>query len=308
MANLTIFVLAHTLPGDISIEQLLDFFESAPRLRNIELIDATPTSGAKDQRLVSLASLNKMEILRSRPCSSLLDCLLIPAGAKLKIQALFSAGLEDHLPRSLENLRNLYDFTKINLFFSGAHPGVQFTGPNGQVSVYPATPQINSTWLLLGQLDTSRTKRLRIFGDHLPLRPSDAIYPDLLPMTSDPPDAVYLVLLPMTDLRTLTVSGKNLDTIIYSLSPRQKPSSVVVCPRLEELVLYPCGGREPFMIWGMVHMVTARAARGAKLECVRIVSRDPRMQKRVLELAKHVSRVECIPEVDAASDDSDGED
>ena len=29
---------------------------------------------------------------------------------------------------------------------------------------------------------------------------------------------------------------------------------------------------------------------------------------RALDLAEHVSRVECVPEVDAASDDSDGED
>ena len=239
-----------------------------------------------------------MKILEGESCSSLLDHLLIPVGAKLKAQGIYTSRLEGCLPRSLDNLRNLPEFTNISLFFGGAEPGVRFTGPNGQVSVHPRTPQVNGTWLLLGQLDTSRTKRLRAFGDNLPLPPSDAIYP---------------VLLSMTDLRTLTVSRcENLNAIIDSLSPNKNPSGVVVCPKLEELVLNP-RYRDPFnfesSINMVVRMVAVRAARGAKLECVRIVSRSTVMQWMVPDLAKHVSRVECVnPEVDAASDDSDGGD
>jgi hypothetical protein len=72
MVNLTSLTLLHTSLGGATVSQLLDFFESAPRLRKIILHSAIPTSGAKNGRLVSLACLEKMEISGGSvsPCST----------------------------------------------------------------------------------------------------------------------------------------------------------------------------------------------------------------------------------------------
>jgi len=132
MVNLTSFRLCHMLPVDVSIRHLLNFFESAPRLRKIQLHFATPTSGAQDGRLVSLACLKSMIIFGDDPSSLLLNHLLIPIGANLTTQTNVRGSLiEDYLPRSLDNLRNLSDFTKINLRLDEYSPRMRFTGPNG---------------------------------------------------------------------------------------------------------------------------------------------------------------------------------
>ena len=83
MVNLTSFTLGYMLPGEVSAKNLLDFFESAPRLRTINLLSATPTSSARNGRLVSLAYLERMVIIRGGSSSFLLSHLLIPVGAKL---------------------------------------------------------------------------------------------------------------------------------------------------------------------------------------------------------------------------------
>ena len=52
IANLTTFALGYVLNPRVTIGQLLDFFEGAPRLLNIELTFATPTDGIQNGRLV----------------------------------------------------------------------------------------------------------------------------------------------------------------------------------------------------------------------------------------------------------------
>ena len=43
--------------------------------------------------------------------------------------------IEDYLPRSLDNLRNLSNFTKIRLHFQNDIVSMQFAGPNGWVLI-----------------------------------------------------------------------------------------------------------------------------------------------------------------------------
>ena len=64
MVNLTSFKLVYKLRGGTSVMQLLDFFESAPRLFDVELTFAAPTNGVQNGRLVSLAHLGKLFIDR----------------------------------------------------------------------------------------------------------------------------------------------------------------------------------------------------------------------------------------------------
>ena len=130
----------------------------------------------------------------------------------------------EHLPRSLDNLKNFSDFTTIRLHLGEFHPHMKFSGPNGQVNMTLRTSRDDPTKLTLGflvEFETSKTEQLEIGSGCL-------LYLDSL----------YQVLLPMKDLRTLTFSGcRNPNIFICALQPATGSLEVVVCPRLEELVL-----------------------------------------------------------------------
>ena len=86
MANLTSFTLGYTPPGEISITQLLDFFESAHRLCQVRLSFVPLAPGKQDRRLVSLPCLKLLIICRDQPAFFLVGHLLIPAGAILSTE------------------------------------------------------------------------------------------------------------------------------------------------------------------------------------------------------------------------------
>jgi hypothetical protein len=116
MVHLTSFKLYSTLPGEVTIRQLLDFFEGVPRLHKILLYLTTPDSSAQNGRLVSLACLEWMEITSGGSASLLLDHMLIPVGADSTIEVdLHSPPIKDHPPRFLDNLKNFPNFTTIEL-------------------------------------------------------------------------------------------------------------------------------------------------------------------------------------------------
>ena len=287
MVNLTTFAL---LDAQVSIRQLLDFFESAPHLREIELQDTFTISGAQNGRLVSLVCLKRMAI-HGGPISDLLDHLLIPVGARLTIEVDLPSPLDGgRPPKFLDNLRNLPHFTAVRIHSAHVH----FTGPNGEVTMAPTTSPVDATCSSLRHLthfDTSKAKRLNI--DRGDFRPSGA---------------AQRALPPMKNLRTLTLYlCKNPHILIHALNPSMSPLGVVACPRLEKVVIKH---RKKFDIEAIIGMAAARASIGAKLKSVRIVSWDgtlcPRLD--VLELKKHVLRVECGQEVEGIGGDGDSDD
>ena len=285
MVNLTSFELWHTIPDDFSIRQLLDFFESAPRLRTIDLLHATPTSGAQHGRLVSLDCLKSIAVIGDETPSLLLDHLIIPVGAKLTTQG--GPLTEGLLPRSLDNLRNLSSFTDIHLHIDGSDPDIRLSGPNGQVRMYIYSNGDTTCLMLesLARFDMSKTERLQIdYGDS----PS-----------SDPP---YQALHPMNHLRTLILYRcTNPDTFLRALDPNTNSSGIAVCPELEELILVLRLSEETLDIKNVKEMAAARASRGAKLKSIRISSQDKSVQVDALELREHALHVECGPEVDVAN-------
>ena len=294
MLNLTSFALFYPSPEEPSITQLLDFFESTPRLLDIRLHLTTSTLGAKNDRLVSLPCLKSMVIIGETPPSTLLNHLLIPAGAKLTTRATFrDSMIEDHLPSSLDNLKNLSNFTRIRLCIGGPSPYMRFIGPNGRVSIIPIVPPADTICLAvdsLGQFNTSETERLDI----------DYCY---LSSTELP----YRALLPMKNLRTLTLSRFIHQCALVALHPDLYSSKDAVCPKLEELVLVLGPDGEGFDIKGVIEIAAARASRGAKLSTVRIIVGRGKLDPRgVLELRKHVSHVEHGPDV-GDSDDGDSD-
>jgi len=296
MANLTSFSLRYTSPGEATARHLLDFLEGAPHLREIELPTPTPWSSAQDGRLVSLAYLKKAEFFGGEATSVLLSHLLIPVGVRLTTWGGLPGPLiENHLPRSVDDLRNLSDFTKIHFYVGSWHSLLRFSGPNGRVRMFSTNPYANTTCLVLGSLaryDTSKTKRLRIVHGN--------------PLSSDSP---YQALLPMKGLRILTiVRSNNPIFFIRALDPSADPSGVVVCPKLEELVLVSRMAKKMCDVESLVGMVAARASRGAKLKSIRVLT-DGGPKFNALELEKYVLHVECGSTV--AGDDrdsSEGED
>jgi len=291
MANLTTFSLRHTPPGEITVRHLLDFFESAPHLREVNLYVTTPTSGAQNGRLVPLAYLKRMEITSDGPYSVLLDHLLIPVCAELVLEVDFLSSPADDLPRSLDNLRNLSNFTTIKLHVDELCPYMTFSGPNGRVSIIPTPTLFNETSLLLGlldRLDTSRTERFRIENDKY-------LYRDL----------VYCVLLPLKELRALMVYECNGPNVFFNaLHPSTSSPDAVVCPKLEELVLVLCENGKVFDMGVLIGMAEVRASGGKRLKTVRIVDGGDELNPEgVLELGKHVGRVECTPRAVGVGDE-----
>ena len=281
MVNLTSFCLRHIPPGDISIGQLLDFFESAPRLKNVDLECATPVSGAQRGRFVQLKCLKWMGIQGAEPCSLLLDHLLIPVGAKVEIRT-YSPGsrLEAHLPRSLRNFRNLSNLNKISLTLD-VHLVMKFTGPHGKLSLDCPEPPDSTTsqvFEYLARIDTSRIEQLEVFGGNPPSR-----------------DLPHQVLLRMKNLRILALyQCRGLHLFIRALHPDVNSSEVVVCPDLGELILAPLTNGRVFDINDLVSMATARASVWANLGNVRIICRQDEVDLGdLLELRKHVPDVEC---------------
>ena len=294
MANLTSFTLGHTLLGDLSITQLLDFFEGAPGLRGIKFNSATPTSGGQDGRLVSLGCLKKMDIILGRPSSLFLDHLLIPVGAKLeKWVDSFDRVIEDHLPKSLDNLRNISNFTKVRLQVGVGSTRMKLSGTNGQFCIASLDGTLHSALGSLSRLDTSKIERLEVVNDADPYL--------------DPP---YRQLLPLKCLRDLTFSRcANLDTYLEALHPNTSSSKVMACPELGKLTIVLRTDGEEFDPKLVIGIAAVRVERGAKLGTVRIVGGQDRLDPGdVLELRKHVSHVEYGPEaVDSDSGGSDEE-
>ena len=285
MINLTSFALHYIPPGVVSVRRFLDFFENAPCLEEVELCFVTPAAGAQNGRLVSLACLKSMRIEDDDPASVLLDHLLIPVGAKLEIQAeMLSSLIGVHLPRSLDNLDNLSNFTTIQLYFCRLSPSMKFSGPNGTVSTIFSTLPHSSTGLALeslAELDTSRTEWFEIDRGHLLSGGS-----------------FYRALLRMKDLRTLTLSKCRFpDIFIRALQPATSPTEVVVCPKLEELVLVLYPHETMSHIRSVIEVAAARASRGEKLRTFRIIGGRGTANVDVSELRKHVRNVEYGPQV-----------
>jgi hypothetical protein len=290
MVNLTSFELLYS--HGVTVRQLLDFFESAPRLRRVSLYDVTPAPGAQSGRLVSMACLEVMQITESGSPSLLLDHLLIPVGARLTIEVdLPNHPINNHALTFLSNLKNFPSFIAVDLSTASYwKPHVQFSGPNGQVKMILSASRVNKARAMLESLDhfdTSRVELLTINGGNSSSR-----------------DPLYRALLPMKHLRTLTLRRiASPHIFVHALHPNVSPSGVVACPKLEELVIVLNGMTIDMKI--VTGVVAARASRGAKLKSIRIVDKDKSAGTDVSELQKHVLHVEYGPEFDGDGDDAE---
>ena len=78
---------------------------------------------------------------------------------------------------------------------------------------------------------------------------------------------------------------------IFTLNPDKNPDKTVLCPKLEEIILY-IEHPDQFHIDELLSMAEERASRGAKLSKITIVSTNALAPtKEVFQLRKYVSRV-----------------
>jgi hypothetical protein len=291
LTNLTTFDFRQVPSNRASVTRLLDFFERTPLLCKITLIDSLPeASDAPAKRVVSLPNLRLFRISDQPAHSILLNHLRIPTGASVKLKFQFSgekSPIPDYVPGSLDNLRNISHVTSVILDFS-LGMAIQLKGPSGGLYVLGRwvggglTPPILDHRILrsLTQLHISTTARLAIIQ-----------YGTLVHSKTE--KSAYQTLLLMSNLRTLTLSDCDDPSFIFALNPDHSTANTVVCPELEELVLYVRDRQQKFCIEQLLAMVEVRASRGAKLLVVVIVSpREFIPAEKVFGLKSYVSRVE----------------
>ena len=314
LANLTTFKLSH-FPGTVGppfTTRLLDFFESTPLLCEITLRHSIPASSdAPPERLVSLPHLKEFTTTSQRAQSTLLNHLSIRSGALLVITFTSNgenSPIPDNLPKSLNNLDNLSHITTINLTFDTKEKSLRLSGPSGGLYIHgcsiagnSVSPSLERRVLRsLDRFNLSRVQRLKVTK-----------------YTSSPRNEIeesstFRTLLLMRDLRTLTLIRCNNLSFIHALNPERNKSDTVLCPDLQELVLY-IKKRDWFYLEELVEMASERDERYAKLSSVTIVSLDEMCsRKEVFKLRKFVSRVEykldvVSPEWDTiTTDEGDG--
>jgi len=294
LLNLTMFNFRRVPGYSILLIHLLNFLESAPRLRYVILHNSIPNpDGDVVEKMVSLTHLKELSIITEQPHSALLGHLSIPAGALVRLEFSFS-GLESPIPSYLPNprgtLHNLAHTTAVNLYFSPEQKSLRLTGPSGELYIlgnwkrgdHKPRSGIGRFLSSLDQFDVSRTRWLAVTG---------CIYrPNMLQIETW---HIYKALCPMDDLRTLTLTQCNNLHFIIVLNPTKNPSNSVLCPKLEEIVFY-IEHSDHLRIKELLSMAEERASRGSKLPAITIVSAGALAPtKEVFQLRKHVSRVEC---------------
>jgi len=292
LSKLTTFNMCGVPEDNILLTQLLDFFESAPHLRHIRLGSIPTSDDAPTERVVSLPHLKDLNIVAQPAHSILLNHLSTPAGASLRLEFTYSgkeSPIPSYLPNPLDRLHNISHITAVNLRLASERRSVRLSGPSGELYMvgrwtrgsdkpYDGTGAFLRS---LSRFDTSRTQWLTV--TLYPFQPSN------LPTTGW---SIYQTFRSMKDLRTLTLSRCNNLAFILALDPSKNPSKTMLCPKLEEIVLY-IERPDQFHVDELLSMVEERASGGVKLSTITIVSTEALAPtKEVFQLRNHVSRVE----------------
>lgn len=138
LTNLTTFEFSKT-QAEISVTQLLVFFETAPLLRGIQLVDSLPYTPDAHCQTDSIPPSPEVTQIAAQPAHSiLLNHLRIPIGASVTLRFRFTGNkipISDYLFGSLDNLCNISHVSSIDLSFNS---GVEMwlKGPSGDLRVF----------------------------------------------------------------------------------------------------------------------------------------------------------------------------
>ena len=293
VANLQVFILVSQTPGH-EITQLLDFLESAPLLHTIELRNTIPaSSNASPERVVSLCHLKTLHIGADPVHSTLLNHLFIPAGASLIQEFKYKSKkppVSDYLPVASANLKNLSHITAINFCLGPVRKFLRLAGPSGELRML-------ALWDGPGSASNSADRRilrsLRFLTLSMIQRLSFTKYCRHGQIPTEVDESQLLQTLSLTkNLRTLILAECNNLPFIHTLDPTKNSLELVLCPQLEEFVLY-IRTPDQFYTGPLTHMANNRASRGAKLSSITVVDLgELAPKKEVLKLREHVTRVE----------------
>ena len=207
------------------------------------------------------------------PHPVLLNHLSIQTGASLTLGFEFTGNespLPECLPKTLGNLKNVFSATSVSLRFGKVKKCVQLHGPNGILRILSDWIGQNeaASFLLNNRIirsltcfDLSGIKRLVITEYKPP------------PKDETNESTTCYILHRMEELRTLTLTHCENLPFFAALNPAQTPSKRVLCPKLEELILYV---EEPksLNIEELTIMAMKRAVGGTKLSTITIVGLD----------------------------------
>lgn len=293
LANLRAVTLGYSTHL-FGLTRLLDFLESAPLLRTIELRFPIPSSSDDlPQRVVPLRHLNALHITADSPHSILLNHLSIPTGASLIQEFKYEGEIfpfRDHLPESPTILSNLSHITAINFHFDPKGKALRLTGPSGEFRMV-AHPRDNRTATkfntdrqILHSLDPrflSMTRGLS-FSQY---NHSSTV------KTGECP--VFRTLSSTLTLQTLVLARCNGISFLRALDPTPNQSTPLLCPNLEELVLYIESSKDQFDIERLIDMAKNRASRGAKLSSITMVYTGALVPgTQALRLREYITHVE----------------
>ena len=290
LANLRIVRLRSVFPPH-TLTHLLDFFESAPLLHTVSLegsIEGSPVT--PPDRMVSLCHLKVLTIRGKPQHSILLNRLHIPVGASLTSQSeTYSEEFPypDYFPERSPNLENLSRITAINLFFSRYDVRVRLSGPSGSLCI------LVHWWDLSSLPFPARPQVFRFLAPTIPTieRLAVSSYPPTNPMEGER-CPIFQTLSSANHLRTLTLAQCDCRPFTRALDPEENPSDPLLCPTMEELVLY-AEFLPPFYVDDLIKMAKNRASRGVKLPSITIVDMSGGKQvKGVFKLRDHVTHVE----------------
>ena len=292
VSNLVKFELGRVPVDRIFMTQFLDFFEKAPLLHTILLEDSIPSSSdAPPERIASLPHLKTLRIDAQQAHTILLNHLSIPHATSVVVEFDFGGGtfpISRYLPQPSEKIGTLSCVTSINLVVDAVDKSLRLDGPGGRTSVYAhwvspgSTPSYVMNPKILQSLDQSilsTTERLSICKGTL-----------LICHVNNSQE--FQTLSSMNNLRSLTLTECYNLPFILALNPRKTPSNIVLCPKLEELML---SIEELYSIYitDMLDMAEGRALRGARLSSITIVGPGGVTPgKDVFKLRDYVTRVD----------------
>jgi len=289
LSNLTTFRFFGVPGYGVTVTQLLDFFEDAPHLREINLrVALAETSQAPPERMVHLPRLRTLRITDHTAPSILLNHLHVPIGVLMKLW--FEAPGDVHpmldlLPMPLDNLSNISHITSINLEFF-PRSGMRLNGTS--VELY-----MQSTCNGEGPVGRQNLRSLNQFRISATERFTLSQHCDISSLSEIEKSGAYQTLLLMNHLHTLTLMGCNNLPFIFALSPDRNPLNAVVCPELEGFILYIWEVFDRDLISDLAEMARARVSSGAKLSTIVTVCLSaPVSLKKLPLLRSYVSHVE----------------
>ena len=294
MENLTALTLSNCEAFEnykVSVTRILDFFESHPFLQEVDLDNPTPdSSDAPPGRIVPLRHLKTLTLTTCPPPSILLNHLHIPTRASLMLCDNTGEELSplDYLPDKSPNFENLSRITMINLQFAPGYKSVRLGGPSGSLCLTSSlrAPRARSSATvdhrLLCSIGPPRLPTIRR------LAVSEYAHPPQAGIEECP---VFQTLSSLGTLRTLVLSDCDNLAFILALDPEKNTSGLVLCPNLEEIVIYPSLYPRREYARELVDMSKSRDSRGVKLSSIVIVDMQKSM-KEVARLKEHVTHAE----------------